>query len=964
MITKNLLIITSSIFIGLLFPAFPSGLNAQEVSLTAKHDSTMTAENLPQRMVPGNMFDAGQVNNTGAVSTLTSSGLSTTSAPSVTNALYGTLSGLTVGQGSGEPGFDHANLDIRGIGTFGHGGYNTAAIYVDGFQVDPDYFYNLPQSDIASISVLKDAASLVTFGMNGANGVIWVVTKKGEIGKRNISFNYEDGIGSPENINKPLNSYGYATLYNQAISNDNGNVWNPYYSQSQLQAYQNGSGTNVDWYQQALRSSTPYYKGNLRFSGGTLHTRYNVIFDYMNQQGLLNVNNTSNTSNEQFNKYSLMGNLGFDWSIFEAKIDMNARLEDLKAPNYTNSTFSTTPLWNDLAQYPNNIYPVYDDSLHQHYSGTMTYPDNPVGSLNGLGWESNETRWLIANLSLKEKLDFITKGLYINESVSFQTQSVSTYNKTATYARYLNGATTTTDKTTTIVASDLLGQSQMNWYQSNITLGYDGQFGKNVITSRINYYASDLKPSNNNANHIDETYENLSGKFNYMYDNRYVGEVGFSYFGDDAYAPGSQWKLYPAISGAWIASNESFLKANPVVNFLKIRASVGKTGNDKVGSGVYNNGRYLYQQYYGVGDGSFYTGNNSPGGNAGISPLYIASTISPESSLKYNVGADLTLLSKLNISMDVFMDKRSGIVVLNNFIPAYFGNNDLYSNVGKMTNKGFEVSASYTDQIGKFIYNVNGMVSFNQNRIDFMSEIPPAYSYNAQTGRPYGTPIGLEAVGFYQTTDFNADGTLKSGEPVPSFGSVQPGDIKYNDLNGDGIIDQKDFTAVGKPSFPELTYSFGGSANYKGFDLNVLFQGSGLSSLNLLSSNQTVPFVNYSTVYAIAANAWAYYPEQGIDTRATATFPRLTTISNPNNYQKSSFWMKNNDFLRLRNVELGYTFPKVWIEKANISKLRIFVSATNPVTWSSVLRNYHIDPESYNGYPALKSINMGVSANF
>lgn len=958
MITKNIFIITSGIFIGLLFPAFFSGLMAQTV-LSAKSDTNAVSILKPATMVPGSLFNTTQVNNTGAVATVTSQDLSTITTPSITNTLYGRLSGLTVVQGSGEPGLDNANLDIRGIGSFDNGGYNSAAIYVDGFQVDPTYFYNLPQSEIASISVLKDAASLVTFGMNGANGVVWVVTKKGGIGKPKITFNYEYGIGSPENINKPLNSYGYATLYNEAISNDNGNKWSPYYSQSQLQAYQNGTGTNVDWYKQSLRNSSPYTKGNLKFTGGDIHTQYNILFDYLNQQGLYNVGNTAGTSNEQFNKYSLAGNLAFNYSIFEAKVDINARLEDSKAPNYT-SYFSTSPIWNNLASYPNNIYPVYDDSLHQNFSGTTTYPNNPVGSLNGLGWESNETGWLVANFSLKERLDVITKGLYVNEAFSYLSNSMTTYNKTATYARYINGATTTTDKTTPIVASSLSDYSQEDWKQTSVTLGYDRQFGKHAITSAVNYYASDLK--GNFSNYLDQTYENLSGKANYTYDNRYVVEIGFSYFGDDAYAPGSPWKLYPAISGAWIVSNESFLKANPVVSFLKIRASVGKTGNDNPGSGIYNNGRYLYQQYYG-GSSSFYTGNSTPTSNSTLKQLYLASNIGPETSLKYNVGADLTLLNKIAVNMDVFMDKRSGIVTLNNTIPSDYGNNTLYSNIGKMTNKGAEISASYTDQVGEFMYKVNGMASFNQNRIDYMSEIPTAYPYNAQTGHAYGTPMGLESIGFYKTTDFNADGTLTSGIAVPAFGPVQPGDIRYKDLNGDGIIDQRDITAVGKP-FQELTYSFGGSVAYKGFDLNVLFQGSGLSSFNLLSSNQTIPFVNYATIHAIAANAWAYYPAQGIDTRATATFPRLTTQSNSNNYQTSSFWMKNNDFLRLRNVELGYTFPSAFKKRANISKLRIFISATNPITWSGLLTNYHIDPESYNGYPALKCINMGVSAHF
>jgi TonB-linked SusC/RagA family outer membrane protein len=964
MIKKKIYIITGCISIGFIFPAFFSGLKAQQTMLSVKSDTNTVSLKKQIDIIPGNLFNNTKENNTGAVSTISSQDLSTTSAPGITNTLYGTLSGLTVNQGTGEPGSDQANLGIRGIGTYGNvgnGGYNTGLIYVDGFQVDPNYFYNMPQSEIESITVLKDAASLVTFGMNGANGVIWVVTKKGVVGKPKMSFNYLYGIGSPENINKPLNSFNYATLYNEAISNDHGNVWSPYYSSSQLQAYQNGTGTNVDWYKQAISNSAPYTKGDLKYTGGDKNTQYNILFDYFNQQGLYNVGNTASTSNEQLSKYSIAGNLAFNWNIFEAKIDISTRLEDRNTPNYT-SNYSTTPLWNNLASYPNNIYPVYDDLLHQNYSGNTTYPNNPVGSLYGLGWQSNETRYLVANFSLKEKLDVITKGLYLNEAFSYFSNSLSAYNKTATYARYINGQTTTTDKTTPIVASSLSANSQEDWKQSNISLGYDNQFGKSHLTSVVNYYASDFRGDFNN--YINQTSENISGRFNYTYDNRYVGEIGFSYFGYDAYAPGNQWALYPAISGAWIVSNESFLKNNPVVTFLKLRASYGKTGEDLTGNGIYNNGRYLYQQYYG-GGGSFYTGNATPVSNSTLNSLYLSNPkIGPETSVKYNAGVDLTLLKKIDLSMDVFMDKRSGIVTLDNVIPGDMGNNNFYSNIGKMTNKGFEVTASYSDKVGELNYKVMGMASYNQNTIDYMAENPTAFPYNAQTGRAYGTPIGLIATGFYQTTDFNPNGSLKSGIAVPAFGPVQPGDIRYKDLNNDGKIDQTDVTAVGKPIFPELTYSFGGKIAFKGFDLNVLFQGSGDASVNLLSSNQTVPFVNNATAYANAQGAWAYYPAQGIDTRATATFPRLTTLGNANNYQTNSFWVKNNDFLRLRNVELGYSFPTVLIKKANISKLRLFVSATNPITWSSLLKNYNIDPESYNGYPALKSINMGISANF
>jgi len=311
------------------------------------------------------------------------------------------------------------------------------------------------------------------------------------------------------------------------------------------------------------------------------------------------------------------------------------------------------------------------------------------------------------------------------------------------------------------------------------------------------------------------------------------------------------------------------------------------------------------------------------------------------------------------------LDKRSAIVTMDQSLMKYYGDNVYFSNLGKMTNKGFEATASYTDKIGEVGFNINGMASYSKNKIDYMAEVTPAYSYNAQTGRAFGTPIGLEAMGFFQLSDFNADGALKTGIPVPAFGAVQPGDIRYNDLNKDGYVDQTDVTAIGKTPFPELTYAFGGSVNYKRFDLSVLLQGTYGSSVNLLSNpSQVVAFVDNGNAYEIAKGAWAYYPEQGIDTRATATYPRLTALSNNNNYSNSSFWIKSGDFLRIRNIELGYTLSPELLGKINLEKARIFINATNPVTWSSLLKDYNMDPESMSGYPGLKSVNAGITVTF
>lgn len=905
--------------------------------------------------------------STSAISTVTGADLYKTPAANITNTLYGRLPGLTVLQGSGEPGYDGASMVTRGIGTYDN---NNLVIYVDGFQVTSDYFQYLSPSEIATISVLKDAAALATFGMRGANGVLWVVTKRGQQSKPAIQFQVRSGIQQAINIDKPLGSYDYARLYNQAVSNDNyavnGNqyLWSPKYSDAQLAAYKNGTGINVDWFDEVLKKSTPYTDANLIFSGGDSTAKYGVILDYMKDQGLYNVSNSASTSNAQIQRFNLRSNLDFNFfKIFEAKVDLGGRIEDRRYPN-----FNGPALWNNLAVYPSNIYNVKDAS--GNWSGTTVYPNNPAASVRALGWASTHDRTLQANFNLKEKFDFITPGLYLNEAVSFNTWTRNAASKTATYARFYNGTQTTTDKTTDIVASGTSPVGQYDWKQANLTAGYDHTFGVHAFSAAVNYFASnfiedwngELNGSGyNTGNNIYHHYTNLSGRVHYVFDNRYVAALGFGYSGSDNFAPGHNKGFYPAVSAAWILSNEKFLQHNPVINLLKLRASVGKSGNE-----TSNAGRYLYQQYY-VSNGSFYTGNNSFSGNAGIAPSYIANPrIFAEHSVKYDVGVDADLFHKLNITADVYMDKRGGIVTYdNNTYMATLGTSFMYQNVGKVTNKGLEVSADFNDKIGRFGYNIGAMASYSKNKIDYQAEVKPVNDFSKTTGLAIGTPMGLVAEGFYQMSDFNADGTLKAGLPVPAFGAVQPGDMKYKDLDKSGYIDQNDVTKIGNPAYPSLYYSFNAGVSYAGFDFQVFFQGAAGGDYNLTNSSaQTIAFISNSNAYSIANGAWAYYPDQGIDTRNTATYPRLGTQQNTNNYRNSTFWMKKNNFLRVRNIELGYSLPEGVLNKLRLSRCRIFVSATNPVTWSSLLKNYNLDPETPSGYPALKSYTSGLSLSF
>lgn len=904
--------------------------------------------------------------STAAVSTVSGEELYHIQTSNFSNTWVGMLPGLTVLQGNGVVGYDNAQWLIRGVGSYGSGTWNSARIFVDGFEVNSEYLVALSPTEIETISILKDGAALAIYGERGANGVIKIETKRGKIGPSTVTARVRYGATTPNVLNKPLDSYDFANLYNQAVSNDNGMVWTPYYSQEQLAAYQNGTGVNVDWYEEVLRKAGLYLDGDVIFNGGNENARYNVNLGYLNTQGLFKTKNTDSTKNLGYERYNIRANLDFNiMKIFEFRVDFSGKIEMRRRPNY-----GVTDLFSDLARTPSNAYNIYDDKELNHLSGTSIYPNNPYASANELGWYSQKARVLQGNFQLKEKLDIITPGLYLEEAFSFYSYTLSTYSKTKDYARYYNGQTTTTNQTTSITASGYGSAGMQDWKQGRITLGYDRSFNEHKVSAALNYNLSAYKGNDFYTYMVN--YLNLNGIVDYNYSNRYLAQIAFSYFGNDAYAPGHRWNFYPSVALGWVASNEEFLRNSSWIDFLKIRASFGIAGTSQsnatsVLSTFDTGGRYLFKDYYTNSYiGAFYIGQNGGTNNGSLVPMFISNpNVVPEKSMKYNLGIDATLFKGLSLTVDAFLDKRTNILTLDNSRMAYYGKQYVFSNVGEMTNKGFEISAIYAGKSGDFSYRVNGMVSYAKNIINYMNEVTPANPFNAKTGRPYGTIIGLEAERFYDINDFDSDGNLKFGIPTPAFGSVQPGDVKYRDLDKNGVVDQNDVTQIGKSPFPEWYFSFGGKLAWRGFDLEVLFQGAAGMSVNILNnSTQVMAFVNNGNAYDIAKGAWAYYPEQGIDTRATARYPRLTTQSNENNYQTSSMWVKNADYIKLRNLEIGYNFNALRLQEAGIENLRVFLSGQNLLTFSGLLKNYHMDPEKISGYPTIKSYNVGVSITF
>lgn len=875
-------------------------------------------------------------------------------------SLQGKYPGLTVIDNDAMPGSGTPRIMIRGLASYAEGAStNTVKFYVDGFEVQSEYVNYLEPEEIESVQILKDAAALALYGSNGADGVILITTRKGKSGAPVITFRASGGVQTPVNVAKPLSSLDYANLYNQAYSNDNGREWDMYYDFEQIAGYKNGTGINVNWYDEVLKNTGSYADAALSFRGGSDFAKYNVVMDYATQQGFLNVSNTDRTSNLGFGKYGLRTNLEMKINrVLTVGVDVGGRLEDRNRPNY-----SVYSLMEDMMRYPSNIYPVYDEMSTDpisNYSGTAIYPNNPVASLKGLGWTTSRTKLMLANFKFREDLSSLVSGLYLEEGFSFYSKTIGNTAKTRTYARYHNGVAQTSDVSTYLRSEGYWSSGKERWMQGYARLGWSGNVGLHAFSAGLNAHLSDYNGAGSAFYNWKYRHVNYSAGLDYNYDSRYYAGLGFSYYGDDAYAPGHRYSFYPSVSLAWMVSNEDFLKGSGIVNSLKVRTSAGLSGASQAYVGIdgfLTDGRFLYQQYYGW-TGSFVTsmGPNYGGGASGIKPLFRANPdVHPERSLKADIGVDATLWNSMQISAEYFADYRTDILTLDQSRMDCFGDDVYYSNMGRMFNNGIELSAIYSSKAGDLEYSVFGNLLFAKNKVLEMGEIAKRYAYNEQTGLPYGTRMGLECVGFYSMSDFDLDGELNPGQSVPLFGSVQPGDLKYKDQDGDGYVDETDFVRIGNPEYPTTTFSFGFNLRYKAFDMSALFTGTAGSSVNLLDYPQWRTFENYGNAFEWARNAWVFYPEARLDTRDTATYPRLSTTTNENNYTSSSFWIRDNSYLRLRNLEFGYTYKG----------MRAFVRGYNLLTFSKLLRECKMDPETVNyGYPQGRSYNIGVQFTF
>jgi TonB-linked SusC/RagA family outer membrane protein len=890
-----------------------------------------------------------QVN--GSISTIKGDELSKSFNTNVSNTLYGRLPGLTVQQGGGEAGTDAPTISARGVNTFGTG--RGIYVLIDGFPSTEKLFEQLTSEEIESVSLLKDASTTAIYGDRGANGVLLVTTKRGQKSPMKVNLGVQYGFQQADRLPQFLGSYDYARLYNEALVNDG---LSPKYTQADLTAYQNGNDPiyhpNVNWYNELLRGTSPLVNYNFNARGGSETVRYYVLFNVVNNNGIYvrTADQSTFTKDESYSRYNFRTNVDITLSKnLSAMINLGGTVEDKTNPGVDGNTNN---VFNLMASVPSNAFPVF---VAPNMPGGNSLYANPLSEITQRGYVSTLGRSAQISAKLTEDLGMITPGLSISGAIGFNSYFKSYSIKTRSYATYsVEPDFTGMPIYTQYGLNTSLGGNEGNSYQWRNTvfqgfLNYERTFGIHGINAMIMANYDDYTESNNYGDTGANTilpYKNvgMAGRFTYSFDKRYVGEFSFGYSGNDNFTPGNRFGFFPAGSLGWVASNEEFLKENSIVNYLKIKSSYGLTGNGNIGGT-----RFMYNQSY----------NNSGynlGTDNGVRSALVQGSLANlnatwEKQKSFNVGIEATLFNSLDITFDYFIQNRYDILAKPySTVPDYLGISLPDMNVGKVENKGFEATIRYNSDKKKDLnYFVEVSAWFAQNKITYNAEAPQLYNYLYSTGQSIGQPFLLQAIGFFKDqADIN-------NSPKQLFTTVQPGDIKYKDQNGDGVINQSDYYPIGYTNMPKLTLSFHAGATYKGFDLDMLFQGAIDRSVYLYGSYFQA-FQNYGSISSIALDRWT--PE----TSSTANYPRLSSNNNLNNFLPSSFWQRNGDFLKLRNLEVGYSLPQNISQKLHLEKIRAFVNGTNLFSLDHM--DGLMDPESVSGgvgYPVMRTLSLGLS---
>lgn len=889
--------------------------------------------------------------STGAVSTVYAENIDKSSAFSIGNSLYGNVLGLTTMQSTGVVWEQMPSMYIRGLKTLNDN--NGILLVVDGLERDNNWQalkYITPE-EVESVSVLRDAAALALYGYRGVNGVVNIVTKRGKYNSREINFSYDHAFNYMTRKPEMTDAYTYASALNEALANDGKQMR---YSQNELNAFKNGTSPylypNVNWWEEVFRDRGASDIATLSFRGGSTKMRYYTMMNLQNNRGFIKNfdTNADYSTQEKYSKANFRTNLDIDLS---PKTKMQANIMGI-LNEFSRPGMGSDNLISKLYQLPSAAFPIRTES--GLWGGSTTWGENwnPVALTEGRAYSKGHTRGLYADMSLRQDLSSLTKGLGASVRIGYDNLASYWENHTKGYkygmasvVSWENGLPVAGEEVTGGKDTEMSGDSKLDWqyraFNFQMNVDWQRQFGAHSLYSMLLYtYKYD------NAKGINNTFyrQNAGWYTHYGFKNRYFADFTLMASASNLLAPDHRWNVSPTVGLAWLISNEKFMQRQNVVDFLKLRASFGILNTDNIpGNGYWNET---------VGGGNGYPINNNFGGDGGWHEGRLASVNgTTEKAYKYNAGVDATLFKGLTLTVDGFYERRSDIWVSSDGQnSAVLGASGSYVNAGIVDSWGTEIGANYYKKIGNVELNLGGTFTYNRSKIVEMLEEPAAYDYTRSTGNPVGQIFGLQAIGYF-VDQADIDNSLPQ-----QFGPVKAGDIKYKDMNGDKVINSDDRVAMGYNSTcPETYYSFSLGLEWKGLGFSAQFQGVG-NYTAILSGTYYHPLVDNTTISNYAyQNCWT--PET-----PNARFPRLTTETVDNNLQTSSLWLADRSFLKLRNCEVYYKLPSSWLNRFWMKNAKVYVRGVDLLSFDSIDQ---LDPEAMNNsYPATRSVHIGLSVGF
>ena len=914
---------------------------------------------------------------TGAIASVSTKDLVQTPQANISNMLVGKMPGLIAMQRSGAPGEDNSTLLIRGVSTFSD---NTAPlVMIDG--VERPNYNGLDPNEIESVSILKDASATAIYGVRGANGVILITTRKGQKGKPHLSYSGNFAVQSPTALPHYLNSAEYCEMYNEALKNDaytKGTSYVPRFTEADIQLYRDGTDPimhpSTDWVGKFLRKASLRTQHNFNISGGTDRMKYFISAGFFNQGGMYKYTkiDRNHDVNASDTRYNFRSNLDFNITQdFKATVQLSTQINNIRTPGIGNSE-----LWKEISWATPLGTPGMVDGKLVRLENTID-DENPWQALLNNGYNNTYANTINSTLRFDYDLSrLLLKGLSVHASTSYDSYYYSKRLSVKTMQTFVPKVDPSDPTNIILVPQNEestwgggfnYGKNRKVYFEAGIH--FDRTFGKHHATALLLYNQSKYY-SPSLAYHVPNAYQGIVGRVTYGYASRYLAEFNMGYNGTENFAAGRRFGFFPAVSAGWVVSEEPFFPKNDWLVFLKLRGSYGEVGNDQIGGE-----RFLYMpSSYGYApDKDFYKYHFGDASSYSTSRMIIENKIGNpnltwEKARKMNFGFEANLLKNhLTVSFDVFKEKRNNILANRSTQPMIIGANLPAYNLGEMENKGWELDVNYRNRINKFNYWVRFHYSFARNKILYRDEVNKRYKYQLETGRRKDQFFGLLTDGFYNS--WEEINSLSRPRSAWSGNKLQPGDVKYVDVNKDGEIDNYDMVPIGYSPIPEIVYGFSFGFNWNNWDFSALWQGADNVSIKYFGRSLW-PFIKgEESAKELIKERWT--PER-YAANDKITFPRLSL--NPNretdhNYRESDLWIRDAKYLRLKNVEVGYTFKKAFVKSLGLESVRLYVSGSNLLTLTKVI---DLDPEApskggnveINTYPLQRVYNLGINVNF